>query len=106
MERKSFQGSKAHPWYNLPLWKGNPNLPLGQRGGLREKQLLSEPYCRKCKQEKGIVKDVTGKRAGVADHIIPFESGKTKAEKWELFTDFDNLQTLCFSCHNSKSATE
>ena len=94
-EHKSFDNSfatkKSDHWYNLPIWKGNPNKPLGERGGMREAQLLREPYCRTCKEEKGIIKDITGKGAGVADHIIPFRS-VPKEQQWEYFTNPDNHQ--------------
>lgn len=100
-----FASRKSDPWYNLPSWKGNPNKPLGKRGGLREAQLLREPYCRKCK-ENGIVKDVTGKGQGVADHITPFRSAPTEAAQWDLFRDPDNHQTLCNDCNREKTARD
>jgi 5-methylcytosine-specific restriction endonuclease McrA len=60
---------------------------------LRTLQLTTEPLCRKCKQ-KGLTVPAT-----VADHIIPIEQG---GERYDL----DNLQSLCESCHNRKSAKE
>lgn len=99
--------SKLDPWYNKPIWKGNPNKPLGERGGLRERQLLQQPYCEVCLEEKGIYNDVTSKGKGVADHIERFrDPSLTSAGQWELFTDMDNLQTLCKTHHNRKSAKE
>lgn len=97
--------SDLHPFYNHKIWRGsNPNKPLGQRGGLREMQLREVPYCEKCKEEKGIIKDVSF--GGIVDHIVAWKTGETEQERWSLFTDFDNLQTLCVQCHNSKSAKE
>lgn len=93
---------KADPWYNKPVWKGNPNKPLGQRGGLREAQLLKEPYCEHCKQE-GIINDVTGKGQGHVDHIIPFRS-VPKMQQWAYFVDQNNHQTLCRK-HNMQKAS-
>lgn len=97
--------SEVHPWYQTKRWRGNPNKPLGQRGGLREAQLLSTPYCEMCKKE-GRITDVTGKGKGVCDHIIPWGTGKTTAEKWELFTDPSNLQSLCVPCDRIKTAKD
>lgn len=106
-ERKSYgYSSDLDPWYQLKLWRGNPNKPLGKRGGLRERQLLSQPYCEKCKKEKGIYNDVTSSGKGVADHIQRFREPDDIDEQWRLFTDIDNLETLCRSCHASKSASE
>ena len=101
---KSFHEQKADPWYNLPIWKGNPNKPFGSRGGIRESVLMRTPYCEKCK-ENGIVKEVTGKGLGVADHIIPFRS-VAKDMQWAYFTDMNNLQSLCRKCHDSKTGGE
>ena len=96
-----FHEQKADPFYNLPIWKGNPNKPLGSRGGLREAQLMSKPYCEMCK-EKGIIADLTGKGKGVVDHITPFRS-VAKDKQWAYFTDMNNLQSLCRKCHDSKT---
>ena len=32
-------------------------------------------------------------------HKIPFRTGKTKDDKWKLFSDPNNLMALCESCH-------
>lgn len=96
-----FHEKKADPWYNLPIWKGNPNKPLGKRGGLREAQLLSVPYCQEC-ERRGTVKDVTGKGQGVADHIVSFRSVANDMQ-WSYFTDMNNLQSLCRKCHDRKT---
>lgn len=103
-QRQYGYSSDLDPWYNKSVWRGsNPNAPLGQRGGLRERQLLSQPYCEKCKEEKGIYNDVTSSGKGVADHIRPFREPNDVDEQWQRFTDIDNLQTLCRSCHAKKS---
>lgn len=105
-QANDWANKKADPWYNRPIWKGNPNKPLGQRGGLRERQLLNTPYCEACKERDGIINDVTGKGKGVADHIKPFRSAPTTQEQWRLFTDMDNLQTLCRQHHDEKTRQE
>lgn len=97
-----FGGSKTDPWYNKPIWKGNPNKPLGKRGGLREQQLLKVPYCESCK-ERGIIKDVTGKGEAHVDHITPFRSAP-KEKQWYYFSNPSNLQTLCKDCHQRKTS--
>jgi 5-methylcytosine-specific restriction protein A len=53
----------------------------------------ANPLCVKCKEEGRI------KGAEVTDHITPIEDGGARL-------DWNNLQSLCHSCHNSKSASE
>lgn len=60
---------------------------------LRATMLAEEPLCRICK-EKG--KLTTAK---VLDHITPIRLGGEELNK-------NNLQPLCHSCHNKKSAKE
>ncbi len=92
--------TKSHPWYNLSIWKGNPNKPLGQRGGLREAQLIKQPLCEDCLNQ-GV-----GTEATVVDHIKEFKKGNTEHEQWLLFIDTDNHRSLCSSHHNAKTARE
>lgn len=73
-----------HGWYNLPIWV---NV-------LRPEQLLREPFCRAC-AAKGVRTYAT-----VVDHIRPHRG------RWELFVDMSNLQSLCKSCHDRKTALE
>lgn len=60
---------------------------------VREIVLSEDPYCKECKRN--------GKRtpATIVDHIKPIREG---GEVW----DGDNLQGLCQSCHNKKTAKE
>ena len=51
------------------------------------------PLCQQC-QVKGIITP-----ADVADHIQPIQAGGDRF-------DWNNLQSLCHSCHNSKTAKE
>ena len=104
-KQKSFHQSKTDVWYNLKIWRGNPNKPLGQRGGLREEHLLSNPCCENCKEE-GIINYVLEKGKGVVDHIKRFRSAPTESEQYQLFTDPKNLSTLCQRCHNRKTGSE
>lgn len=61
---------------------------------LRPAQLLREPFCRECAKH--------GLRilATRVDHV------KAHLGDWERFTDRENLQSLCESCHNRKTAKE
>lgn len=95
----------THPWYNLPVWKGNTHKPIGKRGGLRDAQLTRQPYCKMCKDQGRIVA-VTGKGQATIDHIKPFRTGRTEEEQWQLFTDPDNLQTLCKQHNAEKTARD
>jgi hypothetical protein len=74
--------AELHPWYNRQLWKG-PR-------GLRLFILRRDPICCLCNRVY----------SEVADHIVPFRSGTTQAEQWQLFLDPTNLRGICAPCHN------
>ena len=44
--------------------------------------------------------------ATVADHKIPWRTGKTEAERYELFWDENNLNSLCSHCHSAVKQSE
>lgn len=54
---------------------------------------ISNPLCVECQKNELIVP------AKVVDHIVPINAGGAKL-------DDSNLQSLCESCHNRKSAGE
>lgn len=56
----------------------------------RASHLQSEPLCRSCRKAGKLVE------AQVVDHIIPVRDGGAEL-------DDGNLQSLCKSCHNSKT---
>lgn len=60
----------------------------------RERHLKQEPCCRICRAN-GVVT-----AADVVDHIVPHKGNK------KLFWNSSNWQSLCTSCHNSKTARE
>jgi 5-methylcytosine-specific restriction protein A len=60
---------------------------------LRNTYIREYPLCAECERQN---KTTLGT---VVDHIIPIRIGGDKLS-------LDNLQTLCTSCHNSKSAKE
>lgn len=61
---------------------------------LRAAFLLENPLCVKCRE-----KDVFETAVDV-DHIVPHRGDDT------LRLDWDNLQSLCKSCHGSKTVAE
>ena len=67
---------------------------------MRKRQLEKEPLCRMCK-DMGRVTVAT-----VADHKIPWRTGKSEGEKHELFYSEENLQSLCASCHSGLKRIE
>lgn len=73
-----------HVFYRQRIW-WNPI-------GLRANQLNKEPLCREC------AKTDRDTPATEVDHIIPHRGN------WQLFCDVKNLQSLCRSCHNAKTA--
>lgn len=69
---------KYHQLYSMPSWRK-----------IRRKFLIDHPVCVQC-----------GAKATVVDHIIPHNGNM------ELFYELSNLQPLCASCHNAKTAKE
>lgn len=82
--RRSDQAKEWHKLYSLDIWKKN----------LRPAQLLREPFCRECARHGYRV------RATDVDHIKPH------CGDMALFSDPDNLESLCHACHSAKTAAE
>lgn len=61
---------------------------------IRARFLKENPLCVYCMREGRV------EPANVVDHIKPHKGDK------ELFFDYDNYQSLCYSCHNRKTAKE
>lgn len=61
---------------------------------LRPEQLAREPFCRACANHGGRV------RATDVDHIQDHKGS------WALFSDPENLQSLCHSCHSRKTIAD
>lgn len=78
------ESAQWHWMYELPIWKQV----------LRPGQLLREPFCRECAKRGERVK------ATVVDHVVPHRGDMGK------FSNPDNLQSLCESCHNRKTLQE
>ena len=86
---RSFQNKKAHPYYNTSEWRGI--------AGLRKRHLRRFPFCAECKKQGRFVS------ATVVDHITPFDRHKDPQVTWALFTDTENLQSLCGHHHAVKT---
>lgn len=69
--------------YNSKQWKQ-----------LRNSYFADHPLCQRC-LEKGIIKP-----SDDVHHTIPFLTGKTSDEIYELAYDYQNLQALCKQCHS------
>ena len=69
-------------FYKSKLWKE-----------LRDKKLHDQPICEEC------IKNDIIKAAATVHHIIPFSKAATDEERWRLFLDYYNLQSLCNECH-------
>lgn len=83
-EREPF-GGRVHPnhdFYTSRAWKR-----------LRVVVLREHPFCVECLKQKRYTP------ATVVDHIVPINQGGAPLDE-------ANLQPLCSSCHNKKSATE
>jgi 5-methylcytosine-specific restriction protein A len=75
--------AKYRCWYWSEQWDA-----------IRRAQLNRQPLCEECLRRGEITP------AKVVDHITPHRGS------WELFVDPDNLQSLCKSCHDRKTAKE
>lgn len=87
-QRKS--SAVYHGWYMLPIWTER----------LRPAQLLREPFCRECARQYPPSDPRHRTPATVVDHIIPH------CGEWDVFTDPDDLQSLCKRHHDIKTAQE
>ena len=77
------ENNVSHKFYNTTIWIN-----------LRRRWLHDHPFCYICEKE--------GKTTLATDvhHIHNFLAGKDDTEKWKLFTDEDNLVSLCDPCHH------
>jgi 5-methylcytosine-specific restriction enzyme A len=73
---------KPDPFYVSGIWRRKRAIIL-----------RTEPLCRICRKSNTLT------TATVVDHIIPIRQGGAKL-------DPSNLQPLCVTCHNSKTAKE
>ena len=78
-ERNRTRNEPWRKWYHTAHWRN-----------LRTLVLSRDPVCMICQRFASTV----------ADHIKPHKG------MWSLFCDLANLQGLCKSCHDTKTATE
>lgn len=76
--------NKWGTYYNSKVWKG-----------LRSNKITQTPYCESCYKHKGVIIP-----AEEVHHVIPFGTGMNEQHRWQLFTDYSNLVSLCSECHN------
>jgi hypothetical protein len=68
---------------------------------LRQSLLAEQPYCTHCHYLQLLTKDTLGLRfAGIVDHKLPWRYYP------DLFWQEENLQPLCWRCHNQKTYAE
>lgn len=77
-----WQTKEDNSFYHTKAWRQ-----------LRKVWITSNPLCAEC-LDKGITK-----AARIVDHVIPIRLGGERLSQ-------SNLQSLCTSCHNSKSSKE
>lgn len=85
---------QGHPeWYRRAPWTGE--------AGLRMQALNRDCWlCQECKRNGLLTPLNKGDGSAHVDHIKPHQWNR------ELFYDLDNLQSLCVSCHSTKTASE
>lgn len=81
VECRSDAAKQWHKLYKLDIWTKE----------LRPTQLAKEPWCRECAKAGVRVK------AEEVDHIVDHKGDMA------LFTDRNNLQSLCHNCHSRKT---
>lgn len=81
---RSAEAREWHRLYSTDLWVKR----------LRPGQLLREPWCRECAKHGLRV------RATDVDHIVDHKGNM------DLFSDPNNLESLCHSCHSRKTLRE
>ena len=74
---------RSRKFYNTTIWIN-----------LRSRWLREHPFCVMCEKE--------GRTTLATDvhHVKNFLSGVDDDDKWRLFTDEDNLVSLCDKCHH------
>lgn len=81
-QKKTWSDKENAAFYHTTAWRK-----------LRNAFIFNNPVCKICKAHGTLV------TANVVDHIIPIRYNGAKL-------DVANLQALCHSCHNRKSASE
>jgi len=87
-----------------PKYETLKEASVGKKINTKTKRLAEHYVCNSCKNE------FPSKEVNV-DHILPCVDTKTGFKTWDefitrLFCDKSNLQVLCTTCHDKKSAIE
>src|SRR5262245_34375067 len=85
-ERDRTQAEPWRKWYHLARWR-HPVY------GLRTRALARDPICRECRADGRVVASTE------VDHVTPHHGDP------RLFWNLENLQGLCTTCHNRKTAS-
>lgn len=72
-------------WYNTKEWKK-----------LRNYKRKNNPLCEDC-LSKGYITPTEE-----IHHVRPFNRGHNILTQWKLFTDLNNLVSLCIKCHKER----
>lgn len=80
-KRESKINAQEH--YNSPAWKL-----------MRKTWISQHPLCQICLSKERVVP------AEEVHHKHFWSSGETEEEQWKLFLDWNNLQSVCSSCHH------
>jgi 5-methylcytosine-specific restriction protein A len=72
-------------FYQTPAWKR-----------LRAAKRRANPLCEKCERNGRT------RQMDEVHHKKPWETGSTPEIQWQLFTDYDNLESLCTTCHHEE----
>lgn len=78
-----FKDNKWQKYYGTKVWHQ-----------LRQTKLYEQPLCEECLMRGKITP------ATAVHHKIPFSTGLNEQQMWELFLDYDNLESICVTCHN------
>ncbi len=73
----------------MSIYRKLTKSQMGKWSGLRKRHFKGQPWCVAC---RAMGRDVAGQ---CVDHVIPHRGDE------RLLLDPSNLQTLCFTCHNS-----
>lgn len=84
VDRRSEEAKFWHWMYLTDTWTKD----------LRPGQLLREPFCRECA------------RHGLRTYATDVDHIRDHKGDWAVFTDCNNLESLCHSCHSRKTMRE
>ena len=72
-------------WYNTKQWRD-----------LRAYKRREQPLCEDCLKNEKVTP------VAEIHHVRPFNRGHNIQTQWQLFTDLNNLVSLCTKCHKER----